>query len=118
EKLYPYRKNPPRKSDDADQWMDDYEKILAERTVKGNPLLPGTVLRLPMVYGPRDDQHRLFPYLKRMDDKRPAILLDEDVAQWRWTRGYVENVAAAIALAVVDERAIGRIYNVGEPRTL
>src|SRR5438093_4000136 len=27
EKLYPYRKNPPRKSDDADQWMDDYEKI-------------------------------------------------------------------------------------------
>src|SRR5205085_2596742 len=43
---------------------------------------------------------------------------DEDVASWRWTRGYVENVAAAIALAVVDERATGRIYNVGEPRTL
>ena len=31
-----------------------------------------------------------------------------------WTRGYVENVAAAIALAVVDERAKNRIYNVGE----
>jgi len=31
------------------------------------------------------------------------------------TRGYVEDVAAAIALAVVDDRAAGRIYNVGEP---
>ena len=38
--------------------------------------LPGTVLRLPMVYGPGDGQHRLFEYLKRMDDRRPFILLD------------------------------------------
>lgn len=118
EKLYPYRNEPPRKHDDADQAMDDYEKILVERAVMGNPLLPGTVLRLPMVYGPRDKQHRLFPYLKRMDDNRPAILLDEAIAGWRWTRGYVGNVAAAIALAVTDERATWRIYNVGEPRTL
>ena len=26
-----------------------------------------------MVHGPGDNQHRLFPYLKRMDDRRPAI---------------------------------------------
>ena len=82
------------------------------------PDLPGTILRLPMVYGPRDNQHRLFGYLKRMDDRRPAILLAEGVAAWRWSRGYVENVAAAIALAVVDERAAGRIYNVAEPEAL
>ena len=31
--------------------------------------------------------------------------------------GYVENVANAIALTVSDERAAGRIYNVGEPFT-
>src|SRR5215831_6345195 len=49
-----------------------------------------------------------------MDDQRSAILLDERVASWRWTRGYVENVAAAIGLAVMDERAAGHIYNVGE----
>ena len=52
-----------------------------------------------------------------MDDKRPAILMDEAEADWRWTHGYVENVANAIALAVSDERAAGRIYNVGEPFT-
>ncbi len=118
EKLYPYRNDPLRNHDDVDQAMDDYEKILAERAIMRNPLLPGTILRLPMVYGPRDNQHRLFPYLKRMDDKRPIILLDAGVAGWHWTRGYVENVAAAIALAVTDERATGRIYNVGEPKTL
>jgi nucleoside-diphosphate-sugar epimerase len=117
ERLYPYRSETPRSQDDPDYWMDDYEKILVERIYLSEPDLPGTILRLPMVYGPRDEQHRLFDWLKRMDDQRPAILLDEHIASWRWTRGYVENVAAAIALAVVDERATGHIYNVGEMET-
>ena len=94
--------------------MDDYDKIPVERITLSSPELPGTVLRLPMVYGPGDAQHRIFDYLKRMDDNRPAILLEEGTARWRWTRGYVENVAVAIALAITDEKAIGRIYNVGE----
>jgi uncharacterized protein YbjT (DUF2867 family) len=62
-----------------------------------------------------DPQHRLHRYLKRMDDHRPVIVLEERHARWRWTPGYVENVAAAIALAVDDERAAGRVYNVAEP---
>jgi len=80
--------------------------------------LPATILRLPATHGPGDDKHRLFPYLKRMDDGRPAILLDEAYAGWRWSRGYVEDVAHAIALAVTDERATGRIYNVAYAETL
>jgi nucleoside-diphosphate-sugar epimerase len=36
------------------------------------------------------------------------------MASWRWTPGYVEDVAAAVALAVTDERAAGSVYNVGE----
>jgi nucleoside-diphosphate-sugar epimerase len=117
ENLYPYRGMTPRNPDDSGRWMDDYDKILVERLVMGNPNLPGTVLRLPAVYGPGDYQHRLFQFLKRMDDNRPAILRDENVARWRWTHGYVENVAGAIASAVTDKRASGRIYNVGEPYT-
>jgi nucleoside-diphosphate-sugar epimerase len=50
-----------------------------------------------------------------MDDGRPAILIDERFADWRWARGYVEDVAAAIALAAADERASGRVYNVAQP---
>ena len=117
ENLYPYRGETPRDQDDPRRWQDDYDKILVERVVMGDIDLPGTILRLPMVYGPGDYQHRLFSFLKRMDDYRPAILLDEAEAQWRWTHGYVENVADAIAMAVTDERAARRIYNVGEPFT-
>ncbi len=99
-------------------WAHDYEKILVEKVVMEESRLPGTVLRLPMVYGPHDYQHRLFEYLKRMDDRRPAIFAESGLPQWRWTRGYVENVASAIALAATDERAANRIYNVGETETL
>ncbi len=102
----------------SDDWRYDYEKILAEQAIMANPALPGTIVRLPAVYGPRDPLHRLFTYLKRMDDGRPAILLDEDLAQWRWSRGYVEDMAAAIALAVTDERAAGRMYHVAEREAL
>jgi nucleoside-diphosphate-sugar epimerase len=115
--LYPYRGETPRNQDDPKKWQDDYDKILVERVVMGDLNLPGTILRLPMVFGPGDYQHRLYSYLKRMDDKRPAVLVDEAEAQWRWTHGYVENVADAIALAVTDECSAGQIYNVGEPFT-
>lgn len=97
-------------------WVDDaYDKIPVEQAVRAEPALPGTVLRLPMVYRPGDPLHRLFPILKRSDDGRPAILLEETVAQWRGPRGYVGNVAAAIALAATSERAAGQVYNVAEP---
>ena len=70
------------------------------------------MLRLPGVFGPRDKQHRLADYLDRMD-RGEDIVLDDPRARWRWTRDYVENVAAAIVLAATQERAAGRIYNVG-----
>jgi nucleoside-diphosphate-sugar epimerase len=96
-------------------WLDDeYDKIPVEQEVLGDARLPGTVLRLPMVYGPGDPLHRFFPILKRIDDRRPAILFEEKHAAWRSPRGYVENVAAAIAVAATSDAAIGRIYNVGD----
>jgi len=118
QRIYPYRGDTPRAADDPHRWRDDYDKILVERVVMSDPDLPGTVLRLPIVYGPGDTQHRLFPYLKRMDDGRRVIVLDEIAARWRGARGYVENVAAAIALAATDLRAAGRVYNVAEPEPL
>jgi nucleoside-diphosphate-sugar epimerase len=108
--LLPYR---AKAQSGEDQF--DYEKILVERAIMAEPALPATLLRLPMVYGPGDDQHRLAPYLQRMVNGRPAILLDEGMARWRCPRGYVDNVAAAVALAVLNPAATGRIYNVAEP---
>ncbi len=108
--LFPYRAQAKDQSDP----LFNYEKILVERLVLGDPDFSATVLRLPAVYGPGDKKHRLFPYLKRMDDGRPAIIIEKGMMNWRWTRGYVENVAAAISWAAGDERSPGRIYNVGE----
>ena len=95
---------------------DDYEKIAVEKCVLGDRELPGTALRLPMVYGPGDYIHRFHYLLKRMDDGRPTIIFSDDLAAWRTPRGYAENVGAAIALAASSERAAGRIYNICEPR--
>ena len=96
-------------------WVtDDYDKVPAERTVMNDRELPGTVLRLPMVYGPGDRLHRFYPVVKRVVDGRPHIIFPEGLAAWRSPRAFVENVAAAIALAATDDRAARRIYNVCE----
>jgi nucleoside-diphosphate-sugar epimerase len=100
-------------------WLDEeYDKIPVEREVLGDGKLPGTVLRLPMVYGPCDPLHRFHPIVKRIVDGRRVIPFSADMAQWRATKGYVDDVAAAIVAAVVADRAAGRIYNVGEADTL
>lgn len=94
-----------------------YEKRWVEQVVMSDPQLPGTILRYPMIYGPNDGG-RTLSIVKPIEDKRPAILIDDVVARWRWSRGYAENVARATVLAVTNERAAGRIYNVAEPEAL
>ncbi|MEP6800370.1 MAG: NAD-dependent epimerase/dehydratase family protein [Acidobacteriota bacterium] len=110
--LFPYRDSGAQPA-----YLADYEKILVERIVQSDPGLPGTVLRLPAVYGPGDRQHRFASPWRRIADGRPAIVLGRAHAAFRWTHGYVEDVAQAIALAVTTERARGRVYNVGEAST-
>jgi len=96
-------------------WMDaEYDKIPVEQAVLGDAKLPGTILRLPMIYGPGDPLHRFHPVLKRIDDGRKQIIFADDVAPLRTPRGYVENVAAAIALAATSPQAAGRVYNICE----
>jgi nucleoside-diphosphate-sugar epimerase len=110
---FPYRSKAPGPQDMA--WS--YEKILVEEAAASDPELPATILRLPCVYGPGDRHHRVGQVLARLRRGGPYVL-GRVQARWRWTRGYVENVAEAIALAVVDPRASGRVYNVGEEPAL
>lgn len=99
-KLYPYRgKQTPR-----DSLEYDYEKILVERVLMGEPRLRATCLRLPKVYGKdKNEFESVYRFAK--------------YPNWRWTHGYVENVAAAIALACCHPTAGGKTYNVGEAAT-
>ena len=100
------------------EWLDEeYDKVSVEQTVQNDAALPVTVLRLPMVYGPGDRLHRLFPILKCIADGRRNLLFASDTAAWRGSRGYVENVAHAIALAATLDQAARRGYNIAEPAT-
>ncbi len=57
--LHPYNVEHLRMAQAAFPWItEDYDKIPVERTVLGDSALPGTVLRLLMVYGPGDPVHR------------------------------------------------------------
>jgi nucleoside-diphosphate-sugar epimerase len=96
-------------------WLDaEYDKVQVERAIASDPNLPATILRLPMVYGPGDPLHRLHPVVKRVQDGRPAVLLEESFARWIPCRGYVDNVSQAIALAATSDAAAGRTYNVAD----
>ena len=62
-----------RRSQAAFSWVtEQYDKIPVERIITGDGALPGTMLRLPIVYGLGDPLHRFFATLKRMDDGRAA----------------------------------------------
>jgi nucleoside-diphosphate-sugar epimerase len=112
-KLYPYQEKI------GNEWARQYDKILVERAIQRNPELHCTILRLPMVYGPMDFQHRLLYWLKPMKiDKRKVILSGEKNALQRASRGYVENIAYAIALAVSNNKSANRIYNIADEPAL
>lgn len=114
--LRPYGPEHLKRMQGIFSWLDDEcDKIEVERAVTNDPELPATVLRLPMIYGPGDPLHRLYPTVRRIDDNRRAILLEDGLARWSLPRGYVENVAAAVALAATSDRAKAKIYNVAEP---
>ncbi len=99
--LFPYR----QRSSSKETLEYSYEKIHAERVVLESRDLPGTVLRLPKVYGPGSNQDLA------------TIYANCHQPNWCWTHGYVENVAAATVLAATAPQAAGRVYNVGEERT-
>ena len=115
EYLYPYR---GEEGLERFKYRDEYEKLLVERAALGGRGVQATILRLPAVYGPGDNQHRLQPYLQQMDAGEKEIHIGSARASWRWTRGYVENVAAAIVVAATHPKAAGRTYNIGDQPTL
>ena len=88
------------------------EKRWVEQVVLSDPKLPTTVLRLPAIYGPGSYRHN--DWIKRMLDDRPAIIIGTGEAKFRFTHSFAEDIGLATTLAAIDERAAGRIYNVGE----
>ena len=105
---YPYRSR--FEPGDA---MYDYDKIDVEERVLGSVAVPGVVLRLPVVFGPKDRQHRLYGIARRIADGMPVIVMPEGLGVWRFGKAFRSNVADAIALGCVHPAAAGGIFNVG-----
>lgn len=112
-KRYPFRLQAKHASD----FNHSYEKIDVENTLLGSQL-PTCLLRLPMVYGEGDKQRRLSPYLEQLKAGAASIKLAELHSEQRVTRGYVENMAHAVALAITSDASAGKTYNVADDVTL
>jgi nucleoside-diphosphate-sugar epimerase len=97
---------------------EGYDKVGVEEEAAAIEGLPVAIVRLPAVHGPGDEQHRLRRYVRAMDADEPRIALEEGLAAWRWTRGYVEDVAHAVTLAVTQSQSAGRVYHVAYERSL
>jgi nucleoside-diphosphate-sugar epimerase len=103
EERYPYRGQIPG--------MDDYEKLDVEEVYLDRG---GTVLRLPMVYGPRDGQRREDFVLRRVRAGRKKIPIGSGT--WLGTKGFVDDVGRGVRLAI-ESGAEREIFNLGESRT-
>ena len=91
---------------------DDYEKLDVEEEYLARG---ATVLRLPMVYGEHDEARREEFILGRCRQGRGRIPFGPGTL--RWSRGYVGDIAYAVAL-VVNRPAPGpEVFNVSEGST-
>lgn len=75
-----------------------------------------TVLRLPMVYGERDELRREEFVLRRLRAGRDRIPVGSGTLLW--TKGWVRDVARAVRLAAESPDVRGRVLNLGERRTV
>lgn len=98
---FPYR----AKASSMDALQYWYDKILAEQALASAESLPATTLRLPKVYG------------SKQNADLATVFGFRDHPEWRWTHGHVGNVAAAIVLAAIHPQAAGKTYNIGETNT-
>ena len=114
---FPYRLAKPRPASDPQAWMDGYDKIPLEMAARAAGGLDATIVRLPMVFGPGDRRRRFSWAIRPMVQKRSRFVIPHPWASWRATFGYVDDVAAGIALAAVHPRAGGETYNLGRANT-
>lgn len=110
---FPYRGNPNRPKGVSAELFEDYDKIVLEDAARAHTEFATTIIRAPMIFGPRDPQHR-FKWAIDAVKAGGVVKMDERAAKWPNSYGYVDDVAEAMLMAALDPRAAGRTYNVGQ----
>lgn len=73
-----------------------------------------TIMRFPMIYGPRQVAPREWCIIRRILDGRKRIIIPDGGLKLE-RRGYIDNVAQAVLLAVDKPQiSAGQTYNVGD----
>ena len=111
---YPYRGNPRRPQGVEDDLFENYDKIPIEEYALAHGAPEATVMRLPMIFGPDDKQHR-FGWAIKGAKKGEPFRLDRRGAGWLNSYAYIDDVAEALTLAALSPEAAGRVYNVAQP---
>lgn len=84
------------------------EDVVFEHHRKGH--FVASWFRYPYLYGPRSPQRLEWPVLQRLRDGRRALPLPDD-GLTILSRGYSENVAHAVLLAIDNPAAAGEVFN-------
>ena len=97
-----------------------YDKIVVEKEAmdaqeRGD--FSVTVLRWPALYGRRDTTPRAWYYVKQALDGRKQIAVPNG-GQALFPRGYFENMAYTVVLAVENQAASGQVYNAADAEAL
>jgi nucleoside-diphosphate-sugar epimerase len=111
---YPYRGNSRRPKGVTDDLFEEYDKIPIEEFAMAHGAPQATVIRLPMIFGPDDKQHRFAWVIKGAKNGEP-FRLDRRGAGWLNSYAFIDDVAEALSLAATLPEAAGRIYNAAQP---
>ena len=112
---FPYRGNARRPKGVEDGLFEDYDKIPIEEAARADGRFDSVILRLPMIFGPRDKQHRFAWAINNAVAGRP-LAVDARAARARNSYGYIDDMAEALALAAIHPAAAGRTYNAAQPQ--
>jgi nucleoside-diphosphate-sugar epimerase len=107
---FPYRGASQREQSDPARWMDDYDKIPIEETVR-KTMPRATILRLPMVFGDGDKQTRFQWALRPILSGAERATISAAWLRWTSTYAHVSNIADGVAHAVSAPKAEGRTFN-------
>lgn len=95
--------------------FENYDKLVIEEAALADPRFATTVLRPGMTFGPGDKQHRL-GWAVAAVGQGGVVKVDARALAWQSSYGFVTDVADAIALAAISPKAVGRIYNIAQPK--
>jgi nucleoside-diphosphate-sugar epimerase len=108
----PTPEDAPLVTNEADERFGYLIATTEQAVLRSHP--DGAVFRYPYVYGPYQLVPREWSIIRRIQDRRPQILLPDD-GLILMTHGYAENLAHAVLLAVDQPKAsAGQIYNCGD----